>query len=312
MLIKKASIVKIIGAITLFGLMLSGCGRDEQTSQIQVADAPLVQKNIYILGVHPLHNPTKLISVYAPLADYLSARIDNAEIRVEASKDYASYDAKIEQEKFDFSLPNPFQTLNSLNHNYEVINQVGSEKLFKGLILVRRDSGISQVSQLRGKRIAYPAPTALAATMMPQYFLQSQGLNLKKTKTNYVGSQESSIMNVYLKHSDASATWPIPWLDLQKKQPAVARELRVAWETDTLPNNSFMYHRIRVPEFVAKQVQMLLADLHKNEEGRQILKDMNIKRIYQADNATYKPVEAFMQKFKQKVGDNRLLAQGAK
>lgn len=312
MLIKKASIVKFIGAITLLSIMLSGCGRDEQASQIQVADAPLVQKNIYILGVHPLHNPTKLISVYAPLADYLSARIDNAEIRVEASKDYASYDAKIEQEKFDFSLPNPFQTLNSLNHNYEVINQVGSEKLFKGLILVRRDSGISQVSQLRGKRIAYPAPTALAATMMPQYFLQSQGLNLKKTKTNYVGSQESSIMNVYLKHSDASATWPIPWLDLQKNQPAVAKELRVAWETDTLPNNSFMYHRIRVPEFVAKQVQMLLADLHKNDEGRQILKDMNIERIYQADNSTYKPVEAFMQKFKQKVGDNRLLAQGAK
>ena len=161
-----------------------------------------------------------------------------------------------------------------------MINQVGSRDLFKGLILVRKDSGISQVKQLKGKKIAYPAPTALAATMMPQFFLHKHGLDLYSTETLYVGSQESSIMNVYLKHSSASATWTIPWLDLQKNRPDIASQLKVAWETETLPNNSFMYHRKRVPRSIALKIQGLLANLHTHAEGKILLEKMNVKNIY--------------------------------
>ncbi len=301
-------VFKIIGLLML-AVSLSGCEQSDAESTVTYSDKPYFSgKQVYILGVHPLHNPSKLMAVYGPLADFLSSEIPGVEIRVEASQDYSSYDQKIEQEKFDFTIPNPFQTIQSLDNYYEVINQVGSRDMFKGLILVRKDSDIQSVSQLKGKRIAYPAPTALAATMMPQYYLHSHGLNLKETETLYVGSQESSIMNVYVKHTTASATWTVPWLDLQKSNPDIAEQLKVAWETQTLPNNSFMYHRNKVPLKIALKVQGLLANLHTHSQGKALLAKMNVEQIYIAQNITYKPVMDFLLKFYREVGDNTLLA----
>lgn len=88
---------------------------------------------------------------------------------------------------------------------------MGDDDNFRGIILVRKDSGIKSVKDLVGKNISYPAPTALAATMMPQWYLHIHGINIHTDITNsYVGSQESSIMNVFLGKSAAGATWPPP------------------------------------------------------------------------------------------------------
>ena len=38
---------------------------------------------------------------------------------------------------------------------------------FRGIFIVRKDTNIQQVSDIKNKTVSYPAPTALAATMMP-------------------------------------------------------------------------------------------------------------------------------------------------
>lgn len=45
---------------------------------------------------------------------------------------------------------------------------------------------------------------------------------------SHVGSQESSIMSVYLHHSAAAATWPAPWISFQKERPEAAKELKAS------------------------------------------------------------------------------------
>ncbi|BBP42308.1 phosphate/phosphite/phosphonate ABC transporter substrate-binding protein [Thiosulfativibrio zosterae] len=293
--------------ILLLGLV--GCGDELPPYQPQYSQTPINQiTKTYIIGVHPLHNPSKLYEVFNPLADYLTQHISNAQFRIQASKDYPSYDQKIAKESLDFLLPNPYQTLNAIKKRYKVINQMGSNDLFKGIILVRKDQNITDINQLKGKSIAYPAPTALAATMMPQYYLVTHGLDIQNdTKTLYVGSQESSILNVYTGQTIASATWPVPWLELEKQQPEIANQLEIFAETDTLPNNSFMYHTVTVPAELALRVQHLLANLDQTPEGEALLERMNLQKIYQANNETYAPVADFIEKFRKTLGDNSLL-----
>jgi len=70
---------------------------------------------------------------------------------------------------------------------------MGDDENFRGIILVRKDSAIENVADLKGKAVSYPAPTALAAAMMPQYYLQTHGLDVMNDLDNrYVGSQASS------------------------------------------------------------------------------------------------------------------------
>jgi phosphonate transport system substrate-binding protein len=178
---------------------------------------------------------------------------------------------------------------------------MGDDHKFTGVILVRRDSGIKKVTDLKGKKISYPAPTALAATMMPQYYFYTHGLNVMKDAENiYVGSQESSIMNVYLGFTSAAATWPLPWEAFQKEHPDKAKDLMVAWETEPLINNGVVVRNDISPE-LAEAVAKHMSELHLSEEGRIILSRMPLSGFERAKNKDYKIIENFLKEFSAKV-----------
>ena len=256
---------------------------------------------VMILGIHPLHNPKRLHEIFAPIADYLSKNIDGVQIKIEASRNYATFEKKLYSRKFHFSLPNPFQTLNSLKYGYNVFAKMSDDENFRGIFLVRKDSNIKSVMDLKGHAVSFPAPTALAATMMPQYYLQQHGLNvMHDIDIKYVGSQESSIMNVMLGNTKAGATWPPPWRALSKERPVLAKELTVIWQTDFLPNNSLVV-RDDIKESTVRQVKKLLLNLHKQPQGKKWLAKMELSKFEEAKNDTYKPVVAFLKRFNKEV-----------
>jgi phosphonate transport system substrate-binding protein len=284
-------------------LALAACGQDEAGKSLEpkfTTKSPELGKK-YVFAIYPLHNPARLFEVYGPLVDYLNRNISGTVFRLEASRNYEEFDKKLYGRELDFALPNPYQTLNSLIHGYHVIAKMGDDYRFTGVILVRRDSGIKNVSDLKGKKVSYPARTALAATMMPQYYLQTHGLDVMRDIENlYVGSQESSIMNVYLGDVAAGATWPLPWEMFQKDHPDMAKELELKWETDPLINNGVVA-RDDVPEALANRVAQLLDTLHTSEEGRAILARMPLSRFELADDQRYRIIDDFLHTFSQAV-----------
>lgn len=262
---------------------------------------PKTANSVYLFGVHPLHNPKRLFEVYGPLVDYLNAHIEGVTFQLEASRNYAEYEKKLYAGHFQFALPNPYQTVNSLDHGYRVFGKMGDDENFRGIILVRKDSGIRSVADLKGKTVSFPAPTALAATMMPQYYLHTHGLDTNRDiKTLYVGSQESSIMNVYLGNTAAGATWPPPWLAFMRERPELAAQLRIQWQTAPLVNNGLVA-RIDVPQALVQRVAKLLFSLHSTTEGRRILDRMPLSRFEPANDRTYEPVRSFLRRFSAEV-----------
>jgi phosphonate transport system substrate-binding protein len=270
--------VLVLG-LAAFILLACGSGEADKNAGPQfAAKAPVTGKE-YVFAIHPLHNPVRLFEVYGPLIEYLNRNIPGTTFRLEASRNYEEFENKLYGRQFDFALPNPYQTLNSLGHGYHVIAKMGDDYKFTGIILVRRDSSIKKVSDLKGKKVSYPARTALAATMMPQYYLHTHGLDVNRDIENlYVGSQESSIMNVYLGQTAAGATWPLPWESFQKEHPDQAAALELKWETEPLINNGVVA-KDDVPDALVKRVAQLLDTLHTSEEGRAILARMPLSRF---------------------------------
>ncbi len=284
-------------------ILIAACEQSAESPQGPVySDTPAEPvKPLYRLAVHPLHNPNKLAEAYQPLIDYLNQQIGTANFELEASRDYQAYEAKFRAREPEFLLPNPWQTLQAIKRGYHVIAMAGDAEDFKGIFIVRKDSGIHQPSDLKGKVVSYPSQTALAACIMPQYFLHSQGLDVNRDIVNrYVGSQESSIMNAYLGESAAGATWPPPWRLFQKDHPIQAAELEVAWETPPLMNNSVMA-RDDVPEPIRDQVKTLLLTLNSTSTGQMILAGMETARFHAADDASYDRVRDYVDAFEKKV-----------
>ncbi len=174
-------------------ILLSGCGESEQSAYqpgLSDRNGPLATE--YVVGIHPLHNPQRLMALYGPIVDYMNSNMPDVHFRLEASRNYEEFEKKLYAGHFAFAMPNPYQTVKSVEYGYRIFGKMGDDELFRGIILVRRDSGIHNVTDLKGKSVAYPAATALAATMMPQYYLHTHGIDVNRDIKNlYVGSPRS-------------------------------------------------------------------------------------------------------------------------
>lgn len=285
----------------LSALLTSFCTPKEKGSaEPEYKESSALEKPFIRFAVHPLHNPELLNKVFGPLIAYLNENIKEVRFQLEASVNYTAFEEKLKKREVEFALPNPYQTVMSVSYGYKVFGKMGDDHNFRGIILVRKDSGIKSIKDLKGKTISYPAATALAATMLPQYFLASHGLKITDTKSAYVGSQESAIMNVYLKTSEAGATWPPPWKAFVEKNPEMARELKVQWQTETLPNNGLVVRDDISPELVNK-VKKVIFDLHRHQQGQKILQGIGLSKFEPADETTYIPVKKFLDVFTKKV-----------
>ncbi len=296
--------MRILGVffLPLVALLLGGCEPPPADKPLQYSTAPAgVSVPVYRLAVHPLHNPQLLAEAYQPLIDRLNGQLAGARIELEASRDYQAYEEKFRARGPEILLPNPWQTLQAMKVGYRVIAMAGDAEDFKGIFIVRKDSGIKTPADLKGKTVSYPSPTALAACIMPQYFLHRQGIDVNKDIQNaYVGSQESSIMNAYLGKSAAGATWPPPWRLFQRDHPAEAEQLELIWETPPLLNNSVML-RDDVPAAVGEVIRKILLDLAQTPEGQKILAGMATARFHAADDASYAKVRDYVATFEREV-----------
>lgn len=286
--------------LALLILLAAGCSPAPQ-EDYQPVMSPQAQDRIYRVGIHPLHNPQRLMEVYGPLVDHLNAGMPDVDLQLEASRNYEEYEKKLYGGEFAFAMPNPYQTVLAQRRGYRVIAKMGDDTQFRGLILVRRDSPVRSVQDLRGRTVAYPAATALAATMLPQYYLHTRGLDVnREVQSLYVGSQESAITSVLRGHVAAAATWSVPWRAYQKENPVQAALLEVKWQTEPLVNNSWMV-REDVPPEVAQRFTHLLVGLGDDAQGRSLLQRLPAAPFELASDKTYAPVQVFLGQFSSRV-----------
>ncbi|MDD2918030.1 MAG: phosphate/phosphite/phosphonate ABC transporter substrate-binding protein [Rhodoferax sp.] len=294
--------VAALNKALLITLPLTACQQQAADKPLEYSTEPAhVATPVYRLVPHPLYNPQTLSKLFQPLVDHINGKLQGGHLELEASRDYQSFEQKFLTREAEFLMPNPWQTIEAQKVGYQVMAMWGDAENFKGLLIVRKDSPVKTPADLKGRTVSYPSSTALAAAIMPQYFLHTQGINVNSDIHNiYVGSQMSSIMNVYLGQVAAGATWPPPWNLFQKEHPTEAAQLKVIWETPSLVNNSVMV-RNDVPVAISQQVRQTLLDLTETPEGQKILAGMETARFHAANDANYDVVRTYIKRFETEV-----------
>lgn len=261
-----------------------------------------VTTKAYKFGIHPYLNSRKMYEVYAPILDLIEAEIGDIEIQLETSANYEEYNTKLYRGDFDFSLPNPFQTFNAIKKDYYVVARMKPDSVFRGIFVARKDSGLKEPKQLIGKSVSFPAPTALAAAMMPLFYLHKNGLDVEHDiEKKYVGSQHSSILNAYNNDTIAGATWPPPWELWKKENPLKAQEMEVVWETRSLINNGVVFKK-SVDKALAKRITEILINLDKTSAGKKLLDNGGFEGFTQSDNRDYELVDTFLKEYDRAIG----------
>lgn len=290
------------GLLCLIVLFFTGCLSDGNKGVRYTPSASVPpQTSEWIVGIHPYLNSQKTFLAYEPILRYWEDRT-GLRLRLETSLDYADYERKLYGGHFDISLPNPYQTLKSLDHGYRIVAKVKPDSEFRGVIVARKDRYIRSVGQLRAEVISFAAPTALAATLMPKWFLFEHGLNVdKESFPRYVGSQYSSIMNAYTKDAVAAATWPAPWKRWQLENPRKAKEMELVWETAPLVNNGVVA-RSDLNATLVQKLTALLCTMDRDPAAKKLLLPTGFAGFEKGDAAQYEPVRKFLIRYDQAIG----------
>ncbi|TAN70440.1 MAG: phosphate/phosphite/phosphonate ABC transporter substrate-binding protein [Magnetospirillum sp.] len=255
-----------------------------------------------IFGIHPYSNPQDLFEAYEPVARYLEGKVPGIRIEIEASRDYADFEAKLAAGHFHLALPNPYETVLSLQHGYGVVAKMTPDDDFRGLIIARKDRHIRTLRQLAGKTVSFPSPTAVAATMLPLWVLHGQGLDVGKTvQAKFVGSQFSSLLNAYAGDVDACGSTVRFWRVWSRDNAEKAAEMEVVARTDSLPHNGVVV-RHDVDKVLAARLAEALAGMDSDPNLDQSRFKQDQAHFELANDAAYQPVREFLARYDQAIG----------
>ncbi|WP_421870376.1 phosphate/phosphite/phosphonate ABC transporter substrate-binding protein [Motiliproteus sp.] len=248
----------------------------------QATYAHHVAENVksYTLGVVPQFEQRKLFQIWQPIVDELEKRTGLA-IHLRGSPRIPEFEKSFIAGEYDFAYMNPFHSLRaSASQGYMPLIRDGARELY-GVLVVRRDSDIESIADLDGKRIAFPAPNALGASLMIRADLDRK--HSIKFVPSYVQTHSSVYLNVALKQVQAGGG---VMSTLRAQRAELSDKLRVLYETQRIAPHPISAHP-RVPEEDRRAVQQALLNMSKEPAGQKLLNAIPIREAVKADFSDY-------------------------
>lgn len=254
-------------------------------------------RKVLFLGV-----PTKGYGeVLKPLVQYINKNNENFDLHLVVSSSLTDFEGKLANNYFDFALVNPTEAIRFSDKGYKIFAKLSNDKNYKGVIVVKKKSEIRSKTDLKNHQICFTDTNALAGTMMTLYYLSKQGINIRKDiSTEFVGSEESVLMNLQIGNCQAASIWYSSWQRFQHLKPEISSEMEVLWETPSLVNIAFLARKDIDPANLSI-MKSLLFSIQQSKEGKEVLRKTFNDSFIPASKNNYLPVQMFLKKYHQTI-----------
>jgi len=268
------------------------------TLSILLAPPLIFAEDALVMGIFPRRNAETTITYFKPMADYLSKKL-NRTIRIETSRNFKSFWQGIKQKRYDLVHFNQYHYVQSNKEfNYQVIlkNAEFGKNTLAGAIVVRKDSKLNSLTELKGKKIMFGGgKKAMIAYVVPTYLLQQSGLSKKDYTEVFAKNPPNALIGTYLKQADAGGTG-----DVLLNHPVITKrikpdQLKLIAQGNQLPHLPWATKDTMNPS-LKKNIQHLLSTLHLHEEGLKILKSAHLTQIHTATDKEYNIVRNIIEK----------------
>lgn len=263
-------------APTLALLMVLGNTRAVASDPVPEPSSP------YLFGVVPQFSAAEIMTIWRPILDSME-KATGLRFRLAGSDSIPAFEKEFTSGRFDFVYMNPYHFVHAeRSQGYEPLVRDLGRKLY-GIIVVHKDSPIQSADQLQGETVAFPAPNALAASLMPRAEFQRKRIQIEP---RYVRSHSSVYLNVALGKSVAGGGVQ---KTLEQQPKKVQDALRIVYRTqDVMPHPVAAHPRVK--DEVRERVKAALLALDASEHGRRLLARVPIRQIGPASPEDYHPL----------------------
>jgi len=239
---------------------------------------------VYSVGVVPQFDTITIRKIWYPLIKELT-RKTGIQFKMRGSRTIPEFEKEFNAGLFDFAYMNPYHVLLAAESQGYIPLVRDHGKSLHGILVVRKDSSIKSVKDLEGKRVVFPAPNALGASLMIQAAFQDVfGI---KVLPQFVETHSSVYLNVALGEAQAGG-------GVQKtlsQQPSeLGDTLKVLYKTKDVVPHPFTAHP-RVPESVRAKILSAFLQMRKTPHGKALLSNIPIEKLGQAKMEDYQSLK---------------------
>jgi len=250
---------------------------------ILAADDPLV------MGVFPRRNVKLTHRTFAPLANHLSQKLGR-EVQLKTAKDFMTFWSDLHKNEFDLVHLNQYHYViahDQLGYEAIVMNVEFGENTLAGVLMVRADSDIKTVEDLRGKRVLFGGgPRAMASYIIPTYLLHMAGLNKGDYVEVFAKNPPNAIISTYHKQADAAGIGSIvPRLKMVKQAIDIGKMEYLA-RGEPLPHLPWAVKK-DMPQETRDKIKKIMAELKDSALGQAVLDSVEMTDMQPVSDRDY-------------------------
>jgi phosphonate transport system substrate-binding protein len=212
--------------ITVIGLLM--------TLGAQRVDAGEIPPSLRMSAI-PDENPTELLRIYTPFAEYLQREI-GLPVQFTPVVDYAATVEGMVANKLDlvwFGGLTHVQARIRTNNTAYAIAMREEDLQFKSVFITNPQANVKSLQELRGKTFAFGSAGSTSGHTMPRYFLLKAGIVPEQdfSKFSFSGAHDATALWVQSGRVDAGALNFSVWEKLVDTKKVDAKQVFVFWTT---------------------------------------------------------------------------------
>lgn len=220
----------------------------------------------------------------ADLKDFAASleKVTGLQVEFVVSKDYEDLVKQFKDGKVDFAFFSPvnFITAEKDAGAKVLLKKVyGESEFYYSALIVKNDSNIKTVIELKGKKIAFVDPQSTSGYLYPLVSLKNAGITLKDIEYKFEGTHDKAVLALVESRSVAAAVWandPVSPSGAWTAHETESQKFRVLSWSEPIPNDAFAVRS----EFYQKHPDLVF----KVMEGLIVMSDTSDKSLKKAFN----------------------------
>ena len=186
------------------------------------------------LSAIPDENPQEMLRIYTPFADYLSKEI-GIEVKFTPVVDYAATVEGLAANRLEMVWYGGFTSVQAAKQakGARRIIMRKEDAQFKSHFITRKDTGIKELKDLKGKTFAFGSVSSTSGHLMPRFFLLKAGINPEKdfSKFSFSGAHDATAAWVEAGQVAAGALNFLVWDKLVENKKIDTSKVMIFWTT---------------------------------------------------------------------------------
>lgn len=233
----------------------------------------MADESVLTMGVFPRRNPEKTYEAFIPLTELLSSKIGQT-IALDISTTFEEFWHKLSTGAFDIIHCNQYHYLAAKrDYNFELMatNVEFGKTSIAGAIIVRKDSGLDSITDLKGKTIMFGGdPNAVQGYIVITHLLRQAGLKAGDYQEIFAVTPSNAVLATYFQMADAAGAADVTLKLRATKNYSDTSQLKFLATSQQLPQLPWAISKDISPE-LRLEIHKVITGLNQYPEGQKAL-----------------------------------------